>query len=147
MVTSLKQGRIDVGDVGQTSHEKKTMLQNISRGQHVYLSETEDNMATATYTKLRDGTWGLKVIDTVTVGQTVTVTTKAGAQKSETIGAVLWTGPNYTVCTIVPKPRTGTKSRLSNGRCRECRGPIVDSLHHQAMSGLCGACAFHEYDR
>lgn len=32
------------------------------------------------------------------------------------------------------------------GCCRECRGPIVNAPHHRAMGGLCGSCAFDEYD-
>jgi hypothetical protein len=40
--------------------------------------------------------------------------------------------------------RIGTGAR--NGRCRECRGPIKDAPHHRAMGGLCGSCAFDEYD-
>lgn len=102
-----------------------------------------------TYTKLRDGSWGIKVAGTAIAGQVVTVTTKAGATRSETIARVLYSGPNYIVCSVVEKPWRQPKrlqSRLSNGRCRECRGPVVDSPHHRAMNGLCGSCAFDEFD-
>lgn len=33
-----------------------------------------------------------------------------------------------------------------SGRCRECGGPLVDVARHEAMGGLCGSCAFDEYD-
>lgn len=102
-----------------------------------------------TYTKLRSGTWGIKVVGTAVAGQVVTVTTKAGATRSETVATIVHSGPAYTLCTIVPKPWRQPKrpqSRLSNGRCRECRGPVVDSPHHKAMDGLCGSCAFDEHD-
>ena len=46
-----------------------------------------------TYTKLRDGSWGLRGKN-LTSGQTVTVTTKAGKSKTECVGKVLWTGPD-----------------------------------------------------
>jgi hypothetical protein len=38
-----------------------------------------------------------------------------------------------------------TSVRLGD-RCRECRGPLRDAKHHSAMGGLCGECAFDEYD-
>jgi hypothetical protein len=49
-------------------------------------------------------------------------------------------------------PHAGTGSGVSSprymghGRCRECGGPIKDAKHHRAMGGLCGECAFDEYD-
>lgn len=35
---------------------------------------------------------------------------------------------------------------VGHGRCRECGGEIKDAPHHRAMGGLCGDCAFDEYD-
>jgi hypothetical protein len=100
-----------------------------------------------TYTKLRSGGWGIKVDGTAVAGQVVIVTTKAGATRTETVAAVVHSGPAYSVCTIVPKPWRQPKrpgSRLSNGRCRECRGPVVDAPHCKAREGLCGSCAFDD---
>lgn len=37
-------------------------------------------------------------------------------------------------------------SEYTQSRCRECRGPIVNCSYHKAMYGLCGQCAFDEYD-
>jgi hypothetical protein len=97
-----------------------------------------------TYTKLRDGTWGLKVTEPVSPGQVITVTTKSGESRKETVIRTIWTGPTHSVCTFAAHPRKATKSRLSNGRCRECRGPIVDAPHCKAREGLCGSCAFDD---
>lgn len=32
------------------------------------------------------------------------------------------------------------------GRCRECGRGLRDASYHVAMGGLCGECAFDEYD-
>ena len=55
-------------------------------------SRTKDEMY-ATYTKLNDGSWGLRVsCGPVAPYATVTVTKKSGETKVETVGQVLWTG-------------------------------------------------------
>lgn len=46
----------------------------------------------ANYTKLKDGTWGVRVSGRVSVGQEVTVTKKSGEVSHETVSVVLWTG-------------------------------------------------------
>lgn len=39
-----------------------------------------------------------------------------------------------------------SRRRVSSDCCRECGGPLVSAPHHAAMGGLCGHCAFDEYD-
>ena len=46
------------------------------------------------YTKLKNGAWGVRLPGTATVGQTISVVTKAGKTKSEVVEAVLWAGPD-----------------------------------------------------
>lgn len=41
---------------------------------------------------------------------------------------------------------SGARTRTAPGRCRGCRGPIVDASHHRAIGGYCGQCAFDEFD-
>ena len=36
--------------------------------------------------------------------------------------------------------------KYSRTTCRECHGPLVNVAHPRAMGGLCGSCAFDEYD-
>jgi len=55
----------------------------------------------ATYTKLRNGFWGLRVTGfqvTPQNGDTVTATRRDGRQKRETIGRVLWCGDGIAIC-------------------------------------------------
>ncbi len=58
-------------------------------------------MTTATYTKLNDGAWGVRALGAVKAGAAVTVTTKAGAVKSERVARVLWSGADKRTGAIV----------------------------------------------
>jgi hypothetical protein len=48
--------------------------------------------AKATYTQLRDGSWGIRAAGKLSAGASVTVTKRDGTSKTETISKVLWTG-------------------------------------------------------
>jgi hypothetical protein len=50
----------------------------------------------ATYTKLRDGSWGIKG-QGVQEGQTVLVTKRSGENVHERVGKILWQGSDGTV--------------------------------------------------
>jgi len=53
-----------------------------------------------TYTKLYNGSWGVRVEGTVTGGDVVTVTKKDGGTKSETVERVIWSGNGICLCSI-----------------------------------------------
>lgn len=83
----------------------------------------------ATYSKLKSGEWGIRVPGATREGQTVTVTTKAGAAKTETVARVLWTGNGVSICAIAQRSR-GRWSGCSCGSiedqprasdCRQCQ--------------------------
>src|SRR4029077_1690533 len=83
----------------------------------------------STYTKLRDGSWGVRSDVRVSAGDTVTVRKKDGASKQETVRAVLWSGPDsktgHTVwlCSIAQREqRSGYGNYGSSGgyTCRVC---------------------------
>lgn len=73
-------------------------------------------MAMATWTKLRDGSWGLRVDGPVVAGQPVTARKKSGAITIETVARVLWAGNGVSLCAITTTsaPR---KSCVSDGNC------------------------------
>jgi hypothetical protein len=96
----------------------------------------------ATYAKLRDGSWGVRVQGGgVEPGETVTVTKKSGETKVERIGRVLWNGDGISLCTLAasqprynsgcrddaavycygPCPVTGLKCCAKNGPCHDCQ--------------------------
>lgn len=70
-----------------------------------------------TYTKLRDGSWGLRG-DGLAAGAKVTVTKKSGESKVETVGKVLWTGNGVSLATIA------TETRAARCTCTNCGDPL-----------------------
>lgn len=112
----------------------------------------------ATPAKLRDGSWGARIEGAAAPGDTLTITTKAGKTWQAKVTRVVWQGEGVALVATVSldsapraaapaakRRKTGWEG-IRGGRCRECGGPIKDCSHHRAMGGLCGSCAFDEYD-
>jgi len=57
-------------------------------------------MATATYKKLRDGSWGIRTTTKPAEHAGLHVTKKSGEQKWETVEKILWTDGSVWLCTI-----------------------------------------------
>lgn len=75
-------------------------------------------MSNATYTKLRDGSWGIRATAAVSPGSLVTVTKKSGESKSETVDRIVWSGNGVWLCSIrkTAAERTGCScGSLVNG--------------------------------
>lgn len=73
----------------------------------------------ATYAKLRDGSWGVRVTGGVpAAGTALTVRKKSGETKSETIARVLWTGDGVALCAIEPSSRSTSRGQDSWDRRR-----------------------------
>lgn len=98
------------------------------------LRKTTETMC-ATYTKLNNGRWGVRVPGTPTAGQTVTVETRDGKTKTEIIERVLWTGADQwhghqtmSLCAVVQRAYAGGHRERNDGmvRCRHCRGLTPD---------------------
>jgi cytochrome c553 len=102
---------------------------------------------TASPIKLRSGEWGVRTQGVPSAGAVVTVRAASGKTWTSTIVAVVWRGDGVAICAVGQRAiaqRSAGVSRAAS--CRECHGRIVDAPHHRAMGGLCGACAFDEYD-
>jgi len=92
----------------------------------------------ASPTFLKSGAWGARVLSSaVNEGDTLTVIAKSGTAWEATVERVVWRGSDVTLCET---------ERRDVGRCRECGRAAVDADIHRAMGGLCGDCAFDEYD-
>jgi hypothetical protein len=89
-----------------------------------------------TYTKLKNGNWGIRVDGPAKAGQGVEVYTKAGDGKVETIERVLWSGPDaktgktISLCSIAPRPqRTSNFYSGATYTRRECKtGGMCSSI-------------------
>ena len=81
------------------------------------------------YAKLRDGSWGIRSTEKVTIGQTVTVTKKDGSLAVEKIAKIVWEGNGVWLCAVEPKSHASRKGGSGNV-CAECgrRGQLVRDL-------------------
>lgn len=86
----------------------------------------------ATYTKLKSGAWGVRVAGATSSGSVVSVTTKSGKTKSETVAKVLWSGNGVSICAIVPR---GDRDGGYVPAVRNSRGYVVERGHYE---GYCG---------
>lgn len=59
----------------------------------------------ASWTKLQDGSWGIRCEQAVAVGDSVMVERRDGQQKRETIDSVVWTNGSVWVCTVAKKAK------------------------------------------
>ncbi len=91
-------------------------------------------MAT-TYTKLRDGSWGVRSTEKLASGQKVVVAKKSGETKTETVGKVLWSGDGITLASIATNSEPSGSSRRSGNVCADCGkgGPLVCDMEDGLM--------------
>jgi hypothetical protein len=105
-------------------------------------------MTTATYTKLKNGDWGLRLTGALPKpGASVTVTKKDGSTRTERVGRILWQGDGVALATISrgsgreePCSECGRPTSEQCGRCgaplhRRCSDNVLGSLP------LCQGCA------
>jgi hypothetical protein len=87
-------------------------------------------MATATWTRLRDGSWGVRG-ENLVPGNPVVVTRKDGTRSTVTVGEIVWVGhsvgqDNLVLATVeVTRPRKATPRpapRPQSFGCEACDG-------------------------
>ena len=59
----------------------------------------------ATYTKLKSGEWGIRSTSPVEPGSRVTVATKTGGSKTETVKKIIWSGNGVWLAAIAQRER------------------------------------------
>ncbi len=73
---------------------------------------TKEDTMQASPMKLRDGSWGAKVRSAdVKIGDTVTITTRAGKSWDATVSRVLWTGDGAAICATSRTSDSQSQSR------------------------------------
>jgi hypothetical protein len=99
----------------------------------------------ASYTKLRDGSWGLRVVGASPhAGATVVVRTRAGATKTETVGRVLWSGQGVHLASIQAGASRGTSSSYRGYSRARRTGCSCGSLEDTPRDSDCASCQ-HDY--
>lgn len=100
----------------------------------------------ATFTKLKDGRWGLRVVfsppEFIAGGSTVTAVRRDGTSECQTIGTVVWIGDDrdqpgrkVALATIAARPRPVRAYRPGQD-CPGCHSePLDEKLH-------CWECGF-----
>lgn len=103
----------------------------------------------ATWTKLRDGSWGLRITGplAVTAGMVVTAKRSNGTTSREAVGEVVWSDGKVTLARVGAKPREASAGGYSyapraaaaprpGARMRKCG--YCDGLY--PADGLCPRC-------
>lgn len=104
----------------------------------------------ASYTKLRDGSWGIRVQGSAKAGQVVVVRKKDNTSKDETIERVLWTGDGISLCSIGRSQQTrasnsrGGQQGSLRGRRTGCACGSIEGEYHP---WYCESCRFEELDQ
>jgi hypothetical protein len=99
-------------------------------------TQTTAATLTATWTRLRDGSWGLRVAsEDVRSGETVTATRSNGSTSREIVGRIVWSGQGATICTIgqaaAPARTLAQRSRYRMGSGRGSAAQVA------GYSGYC----------
>lgn len=94
-----------------------------------------------TYTKLRNGDWGIRTTDTkVKSNELLVVTKKSGESKEERVGSVIYTGADYALCSIA---RNGTHRTSNAGQLRGRRtGCSCGSIEGNPRDSDCRQCQY-----
>ena len=111
----------------------------------------------ATFTKLKNGDWGIKVDGKAKEGTVVTVTKKDGTSSQETVAKVIWSGSGVSICAIVQKPRLAASKEVGTTRERAARGRSArqytgcscgsyEGGDGKGFDNACNRCQFDEFD-
>lgn len=89
----------------------------------------------ATYTKLKDGTWGVRSTFMISPNQSITVVKKDGMCKAERVASVVWHGAGVWLGTLHTTHKAGAgnvaKYGPPSGACVQCGKPAW---------GVCKGC-------
>lgn len=107
----------------------------------------------ATWTKLRNGTWGVKVQGATRTGDLVTVAKRSGPNQDVRVGRLVWTGSGVSICTVMtpndsardavrylPSDQYGAPRRTRRpGRWARYDGDGADEMDAEAIANDCEA--------
>lgn len=102
----------------------------------------------ATWTKLNDGSWGVRVPGRATVGQRIEVSRRDGTRETKTVGAVLWTGTarDGRPASLVSIVASARRANAGDGHGR-WTGCSCGSLEGVSRRSDCRSCRFENEDQ
>lgn len=110
-------------------------------------TETSSATPTATYTKLEDGTWGVRVNSSrrLAEGDVLTVSKRDGSSKTERVAKVLWHGVArdgreaslVTIAATSRSPQRGGSGRSGRGTWTGCH---CGSVEEYSRPSDCWSC-------
>ncbi len=93
----------------------------------------------ATWTKLRNGTWGARGdADAMAAGEQIEITTRAGKVTVATVERVVWTDGQVTIAAVQERART--RRNNGNGRSSHGRGQCVECDAWGPIGHRCREC-------
>jgi hypothetical protein len=76
---------------------------------------------TATYTKLHDGSWGVRVAGHARAGARIQVRRRDGSTRDETVARVIWHDATTSICSSMAPYTTCAPSTTTPRSCIGCR--------------------------
>jgi hypothetical protein len=70
-------------------------------------------MAIASYARLNDGNWGVRVKGQVNPGDRLSVCMRSGRAKAEVVDRVLWRGDNVALCSLIQKKKRAPRAKAA----------------------------------
>lgn len=71
-------------------------------------------MAIASYTRLNNGNWGVRVKGEVSPGDRLSVYTRGGRAKPEVVDKIIWRGTDISLCSLIQKKKSrGTRQKVA----------------------------------
>lgn len=105
---------------------------------------TTTQTVTATWTKLRDGSWGVRVAGPARAGERLTVTKRDGSSSLVTLGEVAWTDGAVSLCRVAadltartPRGARRTTAARTRGTWTGCS---CGSVEEYARESDCRSC-------
>lgn len=98
---------------------------------------------TATYAKLRDGSWGVRTTGCERLaGDVVTVTKRSGEAKTETLGSLVWSGDGVSLWRIAARAIStrSISTRSSDARRGTWTGCPCGSIEEYSRPSDCWTC-------
>lgn len=96
------------------------------------------------FTRLKDGSWGLRSADPLTEGATVAVTKRDGSQTNAGVGRLIWSGNGahiYASVALAPAPRfPGPGSGPGSGNVKRTARPWRPCGYPGCHPSYCDEC-------